>query len=433
MNLTLLLTVFVVLAMTLLQTRRKLGALALQVKSLQLQQQISEREESLAQSKLLLIQARHADEAKSRFLANMSHEIRTPLNGILGFSTLLEQNLPYGENQHNARWLRESAELLDRILSDILDFSSIESGEIKLNAVPFDLGETVTQCINPYTLLAGQNGLTLEVDFAIAGPLVLLGDPDRLRQILQNLLSNAFKYTDRGHIRVKVTRKAAPESGPEWITFQIEDTGVGIPPGKQPDLFKRFTQLESDPFRRRTGTGLGLVIVKGLVEALRGQISLESVQNRGTWVTVTLPFQHAGPIRHLGAVCHQEPANPLRILLADDEPINRALLRKMLERNGHQVHEAIDGGEVLDQAQSNEYDLILLDVSMPVLDGYSCTVRIRSNPGPNQHAPIIAVTGHAFEEDIERARQSGMNGHLSKPIQFDRLHRLVQEYQVRAC
>ncbi|MDE2260440.1 MAG: response regulator [Betaproteobacteria bacterium] len=418
MNLTLLLIVFVVLAMTLLQTRRKGG--------------ISGRkyvEESLAQSQLLLVQARHAAEAKSRFLANMSHEIRTPLNGILGFSTLLEQNLPTGENQHHARWLRESAELLDRILSDILDFSSIESGEIKLNAVPFNLGESVAQCINPYTLLAGQNGLTLEVDYAIAGPLQLLGDPDRLRQILQNLLSNAVKYTERGQIRIKVMRQAAPENGLEWITFQIEDTGVGIPPEKQSSLFKRFTQLESDPFRRRSGTGLGLVIVKGLVEALQGRMSLESEQGRGTRVTVTLPFQHAGSIHCLTTVPHQETARALRILVADDEPINRALLRKILERDGHEVHEAIDGAEVLDRTLAKEYDLILLDVSMPVLDGYGCTVRIRSLPGPNQYAPIIAVTGHAFEEDRARAKKSGMNGHLSKPIQFDKLHRLVEEYQ----
>ncbi len=418
MNLTLLLIVFVVLAMTLLQTRRK--------------GDISGRkyaEENLAQSQLLLSQARHADEAKSRFLANMSHEIRTPLNGILGFSTLLEQNLPSGENQHHARWLRESAELLDRILGDILDFSSIESGKIKINAVPFDLGESVTQCVNLYTLLAGKNGLTLEVDYGIAGPLHLLGDHDRLRQILQNLLSNAVKYTDRGQIKFKVTRQAALENGLEWITFQIEDTGVGIPLEKQSDLFKRFTQLKSDPFRRRSGTGLGLVIVKGLVEALQGRMSLESEQDRGTRVTVTLPFRLAVPTRHVTTVLRQETASALRILVADDEPINRVLLRKILERNGHEVHEAIDGAEVLDRTLAKEYDLIFLDVSMPVLDGYGCTVQIRSLPGPNQHAPIIAVTGHAFEEDRERAKQSGMNGHLSKPIQFDKLHRLVEEYQ----
>ena len=223
-------------------------------------------EESLVQSQLQLDQARHADEAKSRFLANMSHEIRTPLNGILGFSTLLEQALPPGDNQRHARWLRESTETLNSILSDILDFSSIESGKIRLHVVPFDLGESISQCIQMYSLLARQGGLAWGEDVAIEGLPLLLGDPNRLRQILQNLLSNALKYTDRGQIAIKVTRLAGPDCGFEQISFQVEDTGIGIPREKQSDLFNRFSQLESDPSRRRSGTGLGLVIVKGLVQ-----------------------------------------------------------------------------------------------------------------------------------------------------------------------
>ncbi|MHB8353435.1 MAG: ATP-binding protein [Burkholderiales bacterium] len=388
-------------------------------------------EESLVKSQLLLDQARHADEAKSKFLANMSHEIRTPLNGMLGLSTLLEQSLPAGESQRHARWLRESTETLNGILRDILDFSSIESGKIKLDAVTFNLGDSIAQCIHAYALLARQSGLVLKEDLAITGLPPLLGDPNRVRQILQNLLSNAVKYTDQGQITIRVWRQGELEDGLEQIIFRVEDTGLGIPGEKQADLFKRFSQLESDPSRRRSGTGLGLVIVKGLVQALQGQLSLESVHGEGTRVTVSLPFRHAPVSCHEASEMQRGSQKVLRVLVADDEPINRMLLRKILQRSGHEVHEAAQGAEALEQALIQRYDLILLDISMPVLDGYSCTTRIRSLPGPNRQTPIIAVTGHAFEDDKSRATLMGMNGHLAKPIQFAELHRLVEEVQSR--
>ncbi len=386
-------------------------------------------EESLVQSQLLLDQARHADEAKSKFLANMSHEIRTPLNGMLGFSSLLEQSLPAGENQRHARWLRESTEALNKILSDILDFSSIESGKIKLDAVPFYLGDSIAQCTHMYALLARQNGLELKEDIAIEGLPPLLGDPHRLRQILQNLLSNAVKYTDHGQITLRVKRQDGLEDGVEQITFHVEDTGIGIPQEKQQALFKRFSQLETDPARRRSGTGLGLVIVKGLVQALQGHLSLESGQGGGTRVSVTIPFRRATTSGLEASVTHFGPRKALRVLVADDEPINRLLLREILKRGGHDVHEAAQGAEALEQALAQRYDLILLDISMPVLDGYGCARRIRSLPGPNRQTPIIAVTGHAFEEDRSCAARMGMNGHLAKPLQFAELHRLVEGIQ----
>jgi PAS domain S-box-containing protein len=386
-------------------------------------------EESLVQSQLLLDQALHADEAKSKFLANMSHEIRTPLNGMLGFSTLLEQSLPDGENQRHARWLRESTETLNGILSDILDFSSIESGKIKIDVVPFDLGDSIAQCIHMYALLARQNGLEWKEALELEGLPLLLGDPNRLRQILQNLLSNAVKYTDQGQITLRVKRQDGLDEGLEQITFQVEDTGMGIPREKQSALFKRFSQLETDPVRRKSGTGLGLAIVKGLVQALQGQLSLESEQGEGTRVSVTLPFRHAPTSCHEAVMSQPGPRKALRVLVADDEPINRLLLRKILQRSGHGVHEAAQGAEALEKALTQRYDLILLDISMPVLDGYGCTHQIRSLPGPNRQTPIIAVSGHAFEEDKSRAARMGMNGHLAKPIQFADLHQLVEEIQ----
>jgi PAS domain S-box-containing protein len=386
-------------------------------------------EESLVQNQLLLDQARHADEAKSKFLANMSHEIRTPLNGMLGFSTLLEQSLPAGEDQRHARWLRESTEALNRILNDILDFSSIESGKIKLDVVPFDLGDSIAQCTHMYALLARQNGLELKEDIAIEGLPPILGDPNRLRQILQNLLSNAVKYTDQGQITLRVKRQSGLEEGLEQIIFQVEDTGIGIPREKLPALFKRFSQLEIDTTRRRSGTGLGLVIVKGLVQALQGSLSLESEQGGGTRVSVTLPFRRASTSGLEASETHFRPHKALCVLVADDEPINRLLLRKILQQSGHDVHEAAQGSEALSQALNQRFDLILLDVSMPVLDGYGCTRRIRSLPGPNRQTPIIAVTGHAFDEDKSLATRMGMNGHLAKPIQFAELHRLIEQAQ----
>ena len=386
-------------------------------------------EESLVQSQLQLDQARHADEAKSKFLANMSHEIRTPLNGMLGFSSLLEKNLPDGENRRHARWLRESTETLNGILSDILDFSSIESGKVKLESIPFDLGEAIAQCTHMYALLARQKGLELKEELAMQGLPLLLGDPNRVRQILQNLLSNAVKYTDEGQITLRVIRQVGQNGALEEINFLVEDTGIGIRREQQSALFKRFSQLESTPARHRAGTGLGLAIVKGLVQALQGRLSLESVPGEGTRVSVTLPFGRAMAPCHDASATDPGRHRTLRILVADDEPINRLLLRKVLQQHGHDVHEVTHGSEALTQALKQHFDLILLDVSMPVLDGYGCTRRIRSMPGPNQQTPIIAVTGHAFDEDKSLATRMGMNGHLAKPIRFAELDRLIEQVQ----
>jgi CheY-like chemotaxis protein/nitrogen-specific signal transduction histidine kinase len=383
----------------------------------------------LAHSQGALMSARAAVEARGRFLANMSHEIRTPLNGILGFSTLLERELPAGENRQHARFVREATESLTGILNDILDFSRIESGNVKREEIDFDLHALVESCTSLYRLTPARKDVVVSLVYSLPGMPYLKGDPGKLRQILQNLLSNAIRHTDSGSVTLSVASVEPSFTTDRWVEFTVRDTGRGIPPYLQNELFTRYSRVNSDSTHR--GAGLGLAIVKGLVESLKGRISLESTPGVGTTVNVSLPF--SAPDQTLCAIPQDfRPAGKgMRILVADDIPLNRLLIKQVLKRHHHDVYEAVDGSEVIRLAGLIRFDLILMDIGMPVMNGLDCASQLQSAPGLNRHTPIVAVTGHAFDSDRRLASQTGMSGYLAKPIVLEELLRVVESFSIR--
>ena len=365
-----------------------------------------------------------------QFLAHLSHELRTPLQGILGFSTLLEQTLPAGENRFQARLIREETERLDRLLGDALDVSHIESEEFRLHPLPFHLNEVVETCHHVYALQAHQRGLSFKVVRGIEGLPEVLGDSGRLSQILHNLLSNAIKYTDSGQVSLQVRRLAPDGNGVEQVLLQVSDTGIGIPPERQGDLFKRFSRITNGLPQQRSGTGLGLAIVQGLVRSMGGTLELHSVPGEGTTVRVVLPFTTVSYPEALPCLPPGLPqTRPLRVLVADDEPVNRVLMCKLLQRRGHDVAEAVDGENTCALAATRPFDLIFLDLRMPGRDGCQSAAHIRATPGPNRSIPIIAMTGCVFDSDQRQAMACGMNGLLTKPVRLETLHQLLVEYE----
>lgn len=356
---------------------------------------------------------------KSRFLATMSHEIRTPLNGIMGFARLLEMDLPPGELKEQAGYLVQSSETLSSILNDILDFSKLESGMVKLVDSPFLMEQLLKGSTELPRLTCESKGVKFELNNKLGEHQIYSGDMGRLRQILQNLLSNAIKFTSHGKVSLTVSNTQL-NPNEDLITFEVSDTGLGIPKDKQSLLFKPFSQVHTDRENRFGGTGLGLSIVKSLVNAMGGEIQLESEPGQGTQVmfSVSLKREHQLDSQSQERIL---PLRPLRVLVADDTPLNIRLIQTFLQKDAHLVDVARDGKEALNKAMTEPYDFILLDIDMPKLSGYEVVEKIRSTTGPNQQCEIAALTGYAFDSDIERAVAAGFNYHFAKPIQFNLL------------
>ncbi len=377
--------------------------------------------------------AADADAAKSRFLATMSHEIRMPLNGILGFAQLLQQELQDASHRADARKIIDTAETLTRILNDILDFSKIEEGKLLLESRPFNLVELVESCAALYRLEAGKRGLDFVVQMHGASPARALGDPTRLQQVLGNLLSNAIKFTPQGRICLGVDIEPQGSTA-ALLRLTVHDTGVGMDAAQQARLFQRFEQLDASVYRQHGGSGLGLAIVRGIVGAMGGDISVESAPGRGTRFLVHLPLrmEHLAPGQP-AAEDSPEPLPPLNVLVVDDVAMNRELLVRMLQAQGHRTEQAADGQQALERASAQTFDLILMDIDMPVLDGLAAARQIRSRPGPCQRTPLIALTGYAFESDVALARASGFDEHLAKPVILAKLlAKMRQVLQARA-
>ncbi|MEH6998817.1 MAG: ATP-binding protein [Limnobacter sp.] len=356
---------------------------------------------------------------KSRFLATMSHEIRTPLNGIMGFARLLEMDLPPGDLKEQAGYLVQSSETLSSILNDILDFSKLESGMVKLVDSPFLMEQLLKGSTELPRLTCESKGVKFELNNKLGEHQIYSGDMGRLRQILQNLLSNAIKFTSHGKVSLTVSNTQL-NPNEDLITFEVSDTGLGIPKDKQSLLFKPFSQVHTDRENRFGGTGLGLSIVKSLVNAMGGEIQLESELGQGTQVmfSVSLKREHQLDSQSQERIL---PLRPLRVLVADDTPLNIRLIQTFLQKDAHLVDVARDGKEALNKAMTEPYDFILLDIDMPKLSGYEVVEKIRSTTGPNQQCEIAALTGYAFDSDIERAVAAGFNYHFAKPIQFNLL------------
>lgn len=378
-----------------------------------------ELESRLRETAIAAKAEKDANAEKSRFLATMSHEIRTPLNGIMGFARLLEMDLPPGELKEQAGYLVQSSETLSAILNDILDFSKLESGMVKLVDSPFLMEQLLKGSTELPRLTCESKGVKFELHNKLGEHQIYSGDMGRLRQILQNLLSNAIKFTSHGKVSLSVSNTPInPDE--DLLTFEVSDTGLGIPKDKQALLFRPFSQVHTDRENRFGGTGLGLSIVKSLVQAMGGEIQLESEPGQGTQVmfSVTLKREHQLDNQSQERIL---PIRPLRVLVADDTPLNIKLIQTFLQKDAHMVDVTRDGREALNKAMTEPYDFVLLDIDMPKMSGYEVVKKIRSSTGPNQHCEIAALTGYAFDSDIEKAVEAGFNYHFAKPIQFNLL------------
>jgi signal transduction histidine kinase/ActR/RegA family two-component response regulator len=372
-------------------------------------------------------QAKLADQAKSQFLATMSHEIRTPLNGILGFTQNLYEDLSDAGHRADVRKIMETAQTLTRILNDILDFSKIEEGKIQIETRPFLLGELIESSASLYHVEARQRGIDFRVEVAADEGFQLLGDPTRLRQVLHNLLSNAMKFAPEGVVTLSVSLKRLPQERAA-LRVRVQDNGIGMSPEALGKLFQRFEQLDPGVFRRFGGSGLGLAIVKGLIDAMQGEVHVRSTLGQGTTFEVAVTFPRVDLQTGDALLAVSEPVRPLRLLVVDDVEMNRQMIVRALRKDGHQMVEAEDGRLAVQQAMAQPFDVILMDIDMPVMSGLEAAQAIRQNPGPSREAVMIALSGYAFDKDIDAAMQSGMNDYMAKPISFSRLRALLAKW-----
>lgn len=380
----------------------------------------------------LNLQLERASKTKSEFLANMSHEIRTPLNVIIGMADLLE-DAPLQEHQrHYLEISRKAGDNLLNIINDILDISKIESGLITLEKCALDLPEVVTEVYEMFLPKAATKGIDLRLHLDDGVKNIYLGDPTRTRQILSNLVSNALKFTEKGFIEIRVSPFSDPTL-PGNILFEVQDSGIGIAPDVVPQLFKPFTQADSTITRKFGGTGLGLSISKRLTEMMNGSISLDSKLGAGSTFRFTLTLAYVRPADQKSAVKNPEPAVPmpsLKILVVDDADDNRMLLRAYLAGTPHHIMEADNGMEALDIYRRQEFDIVLMDMQMPGMDGFTTVRKIREFEVQHQRKPanIWALTAYALKNEVQRSLEAGCERHLTKPLRKQALLAEINSY-----
>ncbi|SKA97918.1 PAS domain S-box-containing protein [Paucidesulfovibrio gracilis DSM 16080] len=378
--------------------------------------------------------AEHASQAKSEFLANMSHEIRTPLNGLMGMLQLMAMDETLNpENREYLETALSSGRSLLSIIGDVLDFSKLDAGVMDVAREPFELADVLETVMANFLVPAEDKELMLELEVAPGVPRFLLGDAGRLRQILFNLVGNALKFTDKGSIKISVSPLLSlPDTA--RVLFVVQDTGIGIPDDRIEDMFGAFTQVDGSYARRFQGTGLGLGIVRRLVQLLGGGVTVDSELGQGTAFYVNLPFGRLAPGERPEQRQVKECPMPdcsLQVLIAEDDRVNLILAQKMVERLGHTVTTAMNGMEAVEKLRKQPFDCILMDVQMPIMDGLSATKAIREDEalGAMRRIPIIALTAHAMAGHKAKFLAAGMDGYLSKPVDMDALNRTLCQFQ----
>ncbi|MEL7532343.1 MAG: ATP-binding protein [Bacteroidota bacterium] len=401
-----------------------------------LEDKILARTEEIERSRKALELAKEKAEAatiaKSQFLSNMSHEIRTPLNAIMGMIELIREDSKDELAKDHASSIKYSAENLLKIINEILDFSKIEAGKLTLEKIAFRLDRLLDGLKDIFQHKADDKNLKFVIDCKPEVPLNLIGDQVKLNQILVNLLGNAFKFTEKGEIRLKVRAEQQAEKS-YLLKIDVIDSGIGIPQSKQARIFESFTQANNSTTRLYGGTGLGLAITKSLVELQGGKISIQSEMNAGTCFTIELPFEVSEEIKlekkRKSHGHEQIKLKEIKVLVVEDIAVNRVFMKHVFRRKNIPVEFAVNGKEAISKLSKQTFDIVFMDLHMPVMDGWEATriIRALDSPVMDHHVPIIALSADAFEETQSEVKALGMDGFITKPVDIHVLYDTLVE------